>query len=436
MPARLKATFFAVANPRGRALGEAFMETLAPEFGLAAEVVEAPTQEDVNRCCLGDDLVVFDASVEDGHNYAAATAQPMTMDRVLVVSRTYLPLNFYGLREGGAPDFPRRTSQTNDEIMAWLRAQVRDLAAQPARPDDRKGYVGSWRDMRESLKRREADWKARGRVFISYRSRHLPAVRGLASRVGRGEFHGGRPRTAYFLPPGELVYEDEILTEMRHWQLASMIDRKVGAADELWVYETEDYYDSWWTRAELVTVAYRRASNIYAPRVRVFDPARGEVRDLPDGALPALTKKQTKRMARWYANTDPGMISPESLAAMRAYAQVPLLGRLPYFHDHVWSEEFWFENILPCGRCAARAPRPDPRDLEAFLWLRDPKMVRLPQKEMEEALGRGALICPGCLTTYPVSRSPHLRYLWIPLRARGGPYATHLLELPIIRAGS
>lgn len=435
MPARLKTSFFYAANPQGRALRDAFMETLAREFGLAAEVVEAPGQQDVDRSCRSDDLVVFDASIEEGNLYAAATSQPMTMDRVLVVSRTYLPLNFYGLREGGAPDFPRRTTQTNEEILAWLRGQLRDLAEQPARPEDRKGFVGSWRYMRESLKRREADWKSRGRIFISYRSRHLTAARELASRVGRGDFHGGEPRTAYMLPPGELVYEDEILSEMRHWQLVSMIDRKVGAADELWVYETEDYYDSWWTRAELLTIAYRRASGIYAPRVRVFDPARTELRDLPEDALPELSKKQAKRMARWYANTDPGMIAPEALTAIRFYSKLPLLGRLPYFHDHVWSEEFWFNNILPCERCGAREPRPELKDIEAFLWLRDPKMVRLPRRELEEALERGAVICPGCLTIYPVSQSPHLRYLWIPLRAQGGPYATHLLELPIIRVG-
>ncbi len=435
MPARLKTSLFYAANPQGRALRDAFMETLAREFALAVEVVEQPGHDDLSRSCQHDDLAVFDASIEEGHLYAAALPQAMAMERVLVVSRTYLPLNFYGLREGGAPDFPRRTTQTNEEILAWLRAQLIDLAEQPARPDDRKGTIGSWRLMREAWKKTEAGWKARGRVFISYRSRHLGAARELAGRVGRGDFHRGEPRTAYMLPPGELVYEDEILSEMRHWQLASMIDRKVGAADELWVYETDDYYDSWWTRAELFTVAYRRACGVYAPRVRVFDPVRGEVRDLPEGALPSMTKRQAKRMARWYANTDPRMIAPEALTAIRFYSGLPLLGRLPYFHDHVWSEEFWFNNILPCARCAARAPRPDLRDTEAFLWLRDPKMVRLPQRELEESLGRGAVICPGCLTIYPVSKSPHLRYLWIPLRAQGGPYATHLLELPIIRVG-
>jgi hypothetical protein len=289
--------------------------------------------------------------------------------------------------------------------------------------------------MRESLKKREADWKSRGRVFISYRSRHLAAVRQLGRRIERGEFHDGGPRTAFFLTPGELVYEDEVLTELRHWQLASMIDRRVGAADELWVYETDDYYESWWTRAELVTVAYRIASGIYAPEVRLFRPERGEVSAPPTTFLPVMSRGQKARMARWYANADPGMIAPEALATMRAYSQLPLLGRLPYFHDHVWSEDFWFNNLLPCDRCAERAERLRLSDLEAFLWLRDPKLNRLSQRQVEEGLARGAVVCPGCETVYKIRQGSHPRYLWVPLRTRSGagPDGSHLLKLPIIR---
>jgi len=435
MSEKLKATFFCVSNPEGRRLRDAFVGTLGPVYDLATEVVEGATQADLNRGCLKDDLVIFDASVEEGHNYAAATAQPMAMDHVLVVSRTYLPLNFYGLREGGAPYFPLRTRQSNEEIMKWLRRHVGELAAQPPRPDDGKGFVGSIRTMRDSIERHEQYRKARGRIFISYRSRHVAAVRGLKQRVERGDFNGGRRTTAFFLPPGELVYEDEILTEQRYWQLASMIDRKIGAADELWIYETDDYYDSWWTRAELVTIAYRRVAGAGAPRVRAYDPARGTVRDLADDFLPALTREQERRMARWYANTDPGTMGPEALTPMRFFSQVPLLGRLPYFHDHVWSDDFWFAHILPCERCEARGGTPPLRDIEAFLWLRQPKFVRLPPKQLEEALARGEVTCTVCGTVYKIRKDPHPRYLWMPVRAgrATGPDGSHLLELPIYR---
>lgn len=321
MSAQLKVTFFSVDNPEGHRLKDAFLDTISREYGLAAKIVEEGTQTDFYRSCLQDDIIVFDASIEDGHNYAAATAQPMTIDRVLTVSRTYLPLNFYGLHEGGAPDFPRRISQSNEEILKWLRAQVVSMVEAPPRPDRHKGFFGSFRLMRESIKRRDANLTVRGRVFISYRSRHLTEVQKLRQHIERGEFHEDHPPSVFFLDPGELVYENEILTEQRHWQLASMIDRKIGVADELWIYETGDYYDSWWTCAELFTVAYRQASGTKRPKIRAYNPEAKTMRDLPADFLPAMSTKEKRRLARWYANTDPGTMGPEALRAMRFYSQ-------------------------------------------------------------------------------------------------------------------
>lgn len=438
MCAQRKATFFSTSNAAGRCLKDAFMATLAREYELAVELAEGGTQVELNRSCLNDDLVIFDASIEDGHNYGAATAQPMAMDHVLVVSRTYLPLNFYGLREGGAPDFPRRTTQSNENIMDWLRTQVAELCESPPRPDNHKGFIGSLRTMRAAIKRRDTKWKNSGQIFISYRSRHLREVQKLRACIERGDFHGGKRRTVFFLTPGELVYEDEILTEQRHWQLASLIDRKISASDELWIYETGDYYDSWWTRAELITIAYRKASGAEVPAVRAYAPATATVRDLPPDFLPAMSGKQKRRMARWYANTDPGTMGPEALAAIRFYAQLPLIGQLSYFHDHVWSDDFWFAPILPCARCGERASRSRAFDFEDFLWLRDTRLIRLPLRQLEESLRHGELACPTCRTAYKIKQDPHPRYLWMPVRAgqSTGPNGSHLLELPIFRVNT
>jgi hypothetical protein len=435
MSTQLKTTFFGVSNPEGRRLKDAFLE-MSREYNLSVRVIEGGTQADLNRSSLNDDLVVFDASMEEGHNYAAATAQPMAIDRVLVVSRTYLPLNFYGLREGGAPEFPGRVTQSNQEILAWLRAQVAEFAGLPPRPDKHKGIIGYFRIIRESLKNRDAYWKERGRIFISYRSRHFSEVKKLQPRIERGDFHGGNRRSVFFLTPGELVYEDEILTEQRHWQLVSMIDRKIGVADELWIFETDDYYDSWWTRAELVTIAYRKASGTVAPKVRAYRPKDHTVHDLPADFLPALSVQERRRMARWYSNTDPGTMGPEALQPMRIYAQLPLIGRLRYFHDHVWSDEFWFTPILPCARCGARTQRPRLFDLDAFLWLRDAHLVRLSAQQLADAISRGEVACPACRTVYNITQAPHSRYLWMPVRAgrATGPDGSHLVELPIFRA--
>jgi hypothetical protein len=84
-------SFFAVSNDDGRELARRFEELARAEFGVRVELHERATQQQFLRACLDDFVVVFDASVEEGENYAAATAQPTVLDNVLVISRTICP---------------------------------------------------------------------------------------------------------------------------------------------------------------------------------------------------------------------------------------------------------------------------------------------------------------------------------------------------------
>lgn len=427
--------FFAVSNDAGAELARLFTELMAAEFGLAVSVVEGATQTDLHRACLDDDIVVFDASVEDGHNYAAVMAQPTVLDKVLVVGRTYLPLNVFGLREGGAPEYDIGT-QTNEAILAWLRENVRELLRDAAREPGRRGLLNYFSAMSKSLDAQKRRWASGGRIFISYRSRHFEAVEKLRQRIQSGEVPGVPPSPVRLLRPGEVVYEDEVLTKFRHWQLASMIDRKIGAAEEMWVYGTEDYLASWWTRAELMTIAYRLAGGVGAPRLRLYDPAAGTLRDLPEAWLPSMSKEQQRRMARWYANTDPGTMGFESVLLIRFLSSLPLLGRLKYFKDPVWSEEFWDDPLLPCVTCQRNSPAHAGLDIDAFLWLREPHLVRLTTEQLEAAAERGHLSCPVCRTTYEIREAPNPRLLWmaLPLGGPTGSDGANLVGLPVYRA--
>src|SRR5207249_1455274 len=128
-------------------------------------------------------------------------------------------------------------------------------------------------------------------------------------------------KTAHFILPGELAYSNELLTEMRRWQVLSTLDRWIGAADEVWVYNTDDYLDSWWTQGEIVTIAYRKAAGSYYPKLRVYDYKSGTLIDPPAIYLPQMTKVQVRRMARWFANTDPWTMGPEGITPIRITAE-------------------------------------------------------------------------------------------------------------------
>ena len=141
-------------------------------------------------------------------------------------------------------------------------------------------------------------------------------------------------------------------------------------------------------------------------------------------------------MARWYANTDPGSMGPEAVQAMRLYASIPLLNRLKYFNDYVWSDEFWYDPLLPCSTCRRNSVTPGEIDVDAFLWLRESHLVPLTPEQLEEAIERGYALCPGCGMSYEIVEAPHPRLLWMPIRygKPTGPDGASLVALPVYRA--
>lgn len=100
---RVAASFFASATAGGRELQSMLTQACTSRgfggFDVDLEVVVDGDQEAIMIAGLRDDIVIFDASVEDatGSNYKAAQMWPCTMDHFLVVSRTRLPLNFFAV---------------------------------------------------------------------------------------------------------------------------------------------------------------------------------------------------------------------------------------------------------------------------------------------------------------------------------------------------
>lgn len=432
------ASCIVAANRDGQELLEA-LRTLLEAAGFRVSVPPA-TQANMLQACLNDDLVIFDGSREPGHVYAAATGQPMTLDHVLVVSRTYLPINFHGVRRGGAPMYPR--SFDNREILDWVRRQLPDLSL----PRQNKGMMHSVRAMRSSLDAASMRGNAVGQVFLSFRagcddrtrSARQVMLAELARRIEKGDFHDGTGgRTAFFYNPGEVAFEDELLSEARHWQLASIIDRQLADADELWIVDTPDYLGSWWTQAELATVAYRRANRSSAPQVRRYDPRNGRLHPEPPQLLPTLTRDQSKRMARWYANCDPDTMGPESVVALRALASLPVIGKLPYLADPVWGADFWNQGLLRCPTVTAAGSETISNiGMNQFLWLgRQPGVAYIKLDSLDPDVAEECVKCPLCSGRVRLRPGPP-RAVWMPIRLGRptGPEGATLVSNPVWRA--
>lgn len=397
---------------------------IAEKMGFTVQTVLEPNPIKYAQACWNDDVVILDASIEKkgSHNYEIALPTPL--DHVLVVSRTYLPINFYGLRDSAydhetrnliynAPFYPY--SQPNELIARWVDIQLQDLIPFLPRPKQQKGIIGSiFKGMSNGYNMQDQRRKETGQIFISYRSQDAKGVEELKRRIEKGDFHNGQSKIVRYFPPA--VLSDEIMTEQRRWQMLSMIDWFIAPADEIWVYEGDEYYDSWWTLGELATIAYRAETGYREkpmPKLKIFVPQKGVVYNAPQNYLPIMNDTHKKRMARWYANTDTAEMGPESITAIRLLGQLPILNRFSYFQDHVWTEQFWKDPILDCKKCRCIGKQRNQFDIDAFLWTKDPGFFRFASEQVKRCADQEEIICPMCKTPYRITKSPP-HYLWMP----------------------
>ena len=278
-------------------------------------------------------------------------------------------------------------------------------------------------------------------IFISYRSQYANDVSKLCDRIRKGEFHNNIPKTVYFLPPGKLTFQDEIFTEARWWQLQSIIyEDFMSAADEVWIYNdvNNDYFKSWWTQGEVVSYAYNKSN----AKLLVYNQAKDDVKSADTNYLIRLSKKEKKRLARLFSNTSRGTMGPDARQAMKNWRLVPWIGRLNYFHDNVWSDEFWESYLFPCSECSKSDSKIkvdiNEFDIKYFIWLKENQdLRRVSAKNVEDIVSRNDIyVCPSCELKYkiiPESTIP--RYIWYPIRygRQTGPEGMSIEEYPVYR---
>lgn len=405
MDEQLTVGFFPTDSPQGKDLLEQ-ITALAKTWQLDLEVFPLAHGGQVLWQCRNKDIVIFDASVEtEGRsNYVAVTGELTILHHVLIVSRTYLPLNLLEARPGGYPDYPH--SFSNEQIIAWLTKEIADIQSSGKRPRDWIG-LKTWNT---SWNLREERLHAQGHVFISYRGSDAEAVKVLKLRIENGDFHQGEKKQALYFPPGMLSLE--VMTEQRRWQIVSIIRDHLMMADEVWIYETKSvYYNSWWTLAELLTLAYMRNNH----KVYLYHPETQSVQKAPDDYLQPLTEQQRTRAARWFANCTPSEMGPEAVMVFRRFREIPLINRINFVKDHVWSEEFWHYPVLDCPRCRTIGQASNRYNVDDLLFTRGLHFTKLTPEEMQHSLQKGKIICgnPACKADYEIKDSdPH--YLWIP----------------------
>ncbi|MFV9821487.1 hypothetical protein ACNYDH_24885 [Phocaeicola vulgatus] len=263
---------------------------------------------------LSNAIVIIDGSIEEvdnyklGANYECITPAVSSLDNVLVVSRTQLPLNFIACRSNvpllGEPDKIKRNnrggytkSYNNNEILTWLCSELKKMyynvnendenTNRLIRPDNLKidlanstlsDLMQREKDVMEeniAARRRESHFKDKDdnerekkKIFISYRTRYYTTedepqksryggkynIVDVAERIKKNHNEIGDATEwddPFYYPVG--VLSNEFMPENRRWAFVSLPDRKIRECHEFWIFNTRNKLNS---NGEIEEVGY------------------------------------------------------------------------------------------------------------------------------------------------------------------------------------
>ena len=133
------------------------------------------TQQIFTEACLNDDIVILDATREginnEVNNFDIVNELPKSLEHVWIISRNYLPINFYGIDNGGYPSY-KKGIMSNEEILVWIKCKCNGIDFNLPRPKAEKGvhgyHVASDRTKETYYKKKNEETN----IFISYRTKY------------------------------------------------------------------------------------------------------------------------------------------------------------------------------------------------------------------------------------------------------------------------
>ncbi|WP_169983022.1 hypothetical protein [Microbispora sp. H10836] len=404
----MKVDLFPTLDDEGAAMAELIRQSLQSlPFDLTVRVVPSTQPFALAKSVLTADAVVLDLTPHSPAHRYTAMAYPWRHDRVLAVSRSYFPLNVSPARTGGGALYPDRLGA--DDIAAWVATQVRELAAQgkPSLLQRARGAVG----MPKGGSSQRPD------IFISYRGTDVRAAQALRTALENGEHHDGRRQVVRMFDAGQLAHPDAVLPALIRWNVLAIISDVVAAARETWIVDTPRYLGSWFTQGELICLPYFGKSD----RLVAFDPSTGRVTPGPEKYVAELDDAAERRLARYFTNSHPNLMAPESTTVLRALRPT----RLALARDEVFADEFWTVPLLQCPHCSTPQPRPAAIDVSGFLTNANPRLYPVdPDVLATCASGRTMLRCTnpdGCPQRFTVRELPPY-YLWYGLPVADGSF--------------
>lgn len=338
---------------------EQFANSNTIQCNLINKWFEESTQMDFMLDVHNELVVIVDCTIPHDLSkptiYPILTAHINMLDHVLAYSNNYyedgtqiLPLNIVPVR--------KRTKDDNDLVL-WLKTQIKDIVNHAGYYDrlslinmdyltlkeNKSKMEEMWQTSMKLKKNREINASQPKKVMISYRNSHSKEVEEFkeiiesnineCAEIRRNIGLSDDEYKITALPPASLCGANEAHTPMRKWMLVGLLEDYLRDIDEVWVYLTEDYTQSWWTLAEIVmtyNINYAISDSEKKKIIRVYDPHNNKFlnkEDYPNFLNFTITEEQHKKIARYLSNTRPDTMGPEMISNAKKLSQLAVIMR-------------------------------------------------------------------------------------------------------------
>ena len=247
---------------------------------------------------FNNEIVIIDGSIEEakgyelGTNYECITPVVSSLDNILIVSRTQLPLNLIACRSNVAPLGEHDSlnpennkirgyikKYDNEHIKKWLFEELRSMNNHNRLFRIHKPIIDMNLPVSELMKKEmevmdensralakekaklDSKGKPKKKIFISYRTQYYPTqepkenvssmkdkskyknkynIKDVAEKIKEYHINKGDAdewEDPFYYPSG--VLSNEFMPEIRRWAFVSIPDRKIRECDEFWIFDTK-----------------------------------------------------------------------------------------------------------------------------------------------------------------------------------------------------